>query len=149
MDKYTSMLALYARFLLSMSMFWAAFFNFAGWNDQMTMLFPVAQQLSAPLLAATTAAEIVLGISVLIGYATKYMAWLSLLYTMVMACVTHQFWVVEPGLQAREAMNFLHAFGSAGGFLLLIALGPGTFSIDEFLKEPVSTSSAPATDTRS
>lgn len=149
MDKYTSLLALYARFLLCISMFWAAFFNIAGWNDQMTMLFPVAQQLSAPLLAATAAAEIVLGISILIGYATKYMAWLSLLYTIVMACVTHQFWVVEPALQAREAMNFLQAFGSAGGFLLLIALGPGTFSIDEYLKEPVPPAASPIAETKS
>lgn len=105
--------------------------------------------MSAPLLAATAAAEIVLGISILIGYATKYMAWLSLLYTIVMACVTHQFWVVEPGLQAREAMNFLQAFGSAGGFLLLIALGPGIYSIDQYLKEPVPPAASPITETKS
>ncbi|HIA55611.1 MAG TPA: DoxX family protein [Candidatus Melainabacteria bacterium] len=149
MDKYTSLLALYARFLLSMSMFWAAFFNVAGWNDQLTMLYPVAMNLSAPLLAATTAAEIVLGISIFIGYATKYMAWMCIFYTMVMACVTHQFWGVEPGLQAREAMNFLQAFGSAGGFLLLIALGPGKFSVDQLLKEPVSPTPTPAAETKS
>lgn len=148
MDKYSSLLALYARFLLSMSMFWAAFFNVAGWNDQMTMLFPVAMGLSAPLLAATTAAEIVLGISIFIGYATKYMAWMSIFYTMVMACVTHQFWGVEPGLQAREAMNFLQAFGSAGGFLLLIALGPGKYSVDQLLIEPPSANPAPAVDSK-
>jgi putative oxidoreductase len=111
------------------------------------MKIEIPSTISAAVVAAKSGADKF--IAIFIGYATKYMAWMCIFYTMVMACVTHQFWGVEPGLQAREAMNFLQAFGSAGGFLLLIALGPGKFSVDQLLKEPVSPTPTPAAETKS
>lgn len=136
MDKYTHLLALYARFFLCMSLFWSAGFNIIGWNVQLAMLLPVAQSFAAPILSAVTASEIVIGIAILIGYMSRQIACLAAVYTITNACVLHSFWTAQPSLQANEAMNFFQSIGVAGGFFLLAAFGPGEYSADAKLKEP-------------
>ncbi len=139
MEKYSNLLALYARFFLCMSLFWHAGFNIAGWNLQVAVLTHLTQAFTAPILSAATAAEIVLGIAILIGYMTRYIACMAALYTLVNAFLMHSFWSSDPGTQVNDAMNFFQSIGLAGGFLLLAAFGPGEYSADAKLKEPART----------
>jgi putative oxidoreductase len=136
MEKYSNLFALYARFLLCLSLFWHAGFNIAVWNLQIAVLTHLTQSFTAPILSATTAAEIVLGIAILIGYLTRHIACLAALYTLLNAFLMHSFWSSDPGTQVNDAMNFFQSIGLAGGFLMLAAFGPGEFSADAKLKEP-------------
>ncbi len=136
MEKYSNLLAFYARFFLCMSLFWNAGFNIVVWNVQVTMLTPVTQSFTAPLLSITTAAEIAMGVAIFIGYLTRHLACLAAVYTFTYACVMYSFWNSAPSMQATDSMNFFQAVGVAGGFLLLAAFGPGEYSADAKLKEP-------------
>ncbi|MCC7527942.1 MAG: DoxX family protein [Candidatus Melainabacteria bacterium] len=147
MEKYSNLLALYARFFLCMSLFWHAGFNIAAWNLQVAVLTHLTQSFTAPILSATTAAEIVLGIAILIGYMTRHIACMAALYTLVNTLLMHSFWSSDPGTQVNDAMNFFQSIGLAGGFLLLAAFGPGEFSADAKLKEPARTTE-PTSETK-
>ena len=134
MEKYSSLFALCARIFLCLSLFWAAAFNIAG--VQVDILSPVAQSMAAPILSATTAAEVVLGVAILIGYKTRHMASLAALYSLTMTSILHGFWNSEPGMQFNDSMNFFQSIGLCGGFLMLVAFGPGEYSADAKLREP-------------
>ena len=141
-EKYSSLLALFARFFLCMSLFWAACFNISGWQVQLAMLTPVAQSFAAPILASSIAAEFVLGVAILIGYMARQIALLAAVYTLTNACIMHAFWNAEPGFNSNHAMNFFQSIGVAGGFFLLAAFGAGAYSADEKLKEPAQKTEA-------
>ncbi len=135
MEKHSSLFALCARIFLCMSLFWAAAFNISGWTVQLDILSPVGGAMAAPILSATTAAEIVLGVAILIGYKTRHMACLAALYSLTMTSIVHGFWNSAPGMQFNDSMNFFQSLGLCGGFLLLVAFGPGEYSADAKLKE--------------
>src|SRR4051812_43798559 len=63
---------------------------------------------------------------ILIGWKTRWVAWVMAIFTVATAVIGHKFWA-DPS----QATQFLKNLGIAGGFIMLAYAGPGRLSADK------------------
>lgn len=82
-------------------------------------------------LLVATVVELVGGLSILFGVKARWGAALLFAYLIPVTLIMHNFWAFS-GLDAQAQMaNFLKNLAIMGGFLQVMAFGPGMFSLDE------------------
>jgi len=70
-------------------------------------------------------------ICIVLGLATRYVALLMAIFTLVAALLGHRYWNLTDAAQVRaQSANFNKNMAIVGGFLILYAAGPGRWSID-------------------
>jgi putative oxidoreductase len=70
------------------------------------------------------------GICILVGLATRYVALLMGLFTLVAALVAHRYWAVDAAQVTNQKIHFNKNLAIVGGFLILYAAGAGRWSVD-------------------
>ena len=132
--RYDDLVLLIARILL-MTLFllfgFKKLFGFSGTEAYMAQVGA-----PAPLLSALIAVfmEVFVGLAILLGFATRPLAIIMLLYTLGTGLIGHHYWTMT-GMDQFEAMiNFYKNISIMGGLLLLSVTGPGRISVDRFLK---------------
>lgn len=101
--------------------------GFAG-----TVHYIAAHNLPVPELAAAVAIviEVVLAALVLVGWQTRWVAIVFIVYNIVLAFAFHAYWSDPPAKAMGDQINFYKNLGLAGAFFFLLAWGPGGWSID-------------------
>ncbi len=88
-----------------------------------------------PLATVATAVVILIelggGISVLVGFKTRFCAWIMFLYLIPVTFLVHSFWKMSGTAQIDNMVHFLKNLSIMGALLLLAAYGPGPLSVDE------------------
>lgn len=74
--------------------------------------------------------EFVGGLLILIGYKTRWVALILLVFTAGTVVVSHNFWALEGAAAMAQRTQALKNLGIMGGFLLLASFGPGRLSVD-------------------
>jgi putative oxidoreductase len=89
-----------------------------------------------PLLALAIVVEIGAGIGLVIGFRTRLLALVLFAFTLIVSFQLHDFWMIAEADVARaEAQLFAKNMAIAGGLLLLVGLGPGRWSYDDWRRE--------------
>jgi putative oxidoreductase len=103
--------------------------GFAGTVAYLTKLgFP------APEVMAVIALVIEIGgaILLIVGWRTRWAAWLLVLFVVVAAFAAHRFWEITDAGQFYNQMNhFLKNLSIVGGLLYVATFGPGSASVDK------------------
>jgi len=74
------------------------------------------------------------GLAVILGFATRYVAPLLAVFTVVAAVSSHAYWgVADAALRRGQDTNFWKNMSMTGGFLIYFVAGPGRFSFDRWL----------------
>lgn len=124
MDKLATFAPLVARILIG-AIFLAASVghldDLAGFTSFMT-----SGGLPAFLAWPAIVFELVLGVSIIVGFQTRIMALLGAGYCVVTAVLYH----FDPS-NSTQMIMFLKNFAIAGGFLMLFAHGAGAVAIDK------------------
>lgn len=94
-----------------------------------TVKLLAAEGLAPGLLPIVIAIELVGGLAIACGLATRWAAAGLCLYTIVVALALHGHPTDYP-----QWVDLLRNFAVAGGFILLAAQGPGAFSLDAWRK---------------
>ena len=94
-----------------------------------------ALQVPAPEFFAWIGAvvEFLIGISLILGVATRYGALLCALFVIVATVLAHRYWEYPPAQVTAQYNNFIKNLAIIGGALFLFVTGPGRFSVDRFL----------------
>ncbi len=71
------------------------------------------------------------GISVVLGFKTRFWAWIMFLYLIPVTFLVHSFWKMSGAAQMDNMIHFLKNLSIMGALLLLAACGPGPLSLDE------------------
>jgi putative oxidoreductase len=103
----------------------------ANWGNTVTMMRSL--HAPAPFLATIIAVfcETFIPLLIIIGFQTRLLSVVMILYTAGATFLAHRFWQV-PSAEFMEAeINFFKNIAIMGGFLLLAVSGPGRFSIDK------------------
>jgi putative oxidoreductase len=114
----------------------AAIFVLSGYGKivgfEGTAGYIVQYGLPVPQLLAAVAIAIELGggIAVLIGWKTRWAALALVVLLVVITPIFHNFWSVPADQAMEQQINFLKNSSILGGMLLLLAFGPGRYSID-------------------
>ncbi len=82
------------------------------------------------LLPLTILLEIGGGILIAVGFFTRPAALAIIAFTVVASLIFHQFWAAPAEQAQLQQIMFFKNIGLVGGFLLLIAFGPGRWSLD-------------------
>jgi putative oxidoreductase len=88
-----------------------------------------------PLATFATAIVILIelggGISVVLGFKTRFWAWIMFLYLIPVTFMVHAFWKMSGAERTDNMIHFLKNLSIMGALLLLAACGPGPLSVDE------------------
>jgi putative oxidoreductase len=73
------------------------------------------------------------GLAIVLGIASRYAALLMVAFTVVATLISHRFWEYSD-VVVRQAQlnNFSKNVAIMGGFLAILAHGPGRFALDRF-----------------
>lgn len=123
MDKLQELSAPIGRLLLSMIFIFSGFTKITGYAA--TQGYMESMGVPDMLLPLVIAVELLGGIAILLGFKARLVAILMAGFSIVSALLFHQFWIDE------SQMNpFMKNIAMAGGFLMIFAHGPGSYSID-------------------
>ena len=81
------------------------------------------------LFLPATILEIVFPILLIVGYRTKWVASVMAIFTFAVSIIFH-----TDFSEGMQMMLFLKDMAIAGGFMIIIAYGPGKISLDHYLK---------------
>lgn len=114
----------------------AAIFIMSGWNKiggfEGTAGYIASKGLPLPQVGAAIAivVELIGGLLILLGYRTRWVAIVMAIFTLAAGILFHAFWLDAPAARMANYINFWKNVSIAGGFLLLVAFGPGRLSLD-------------------
>lgn len=121
------------RALISSLFLLAGLAKIQHWDETALSMTRHGVTMVGPLLAAAVAVEIGAGFGLLIGFRTRVMALMLFVFTLVVNFVMHDFWTISAAETARIEMQlFAKNIAIAGGLLVLVGLGGGSWSYDSF-----------------
>ena len=106
---------------------WAKLAGFAG-----TVGYIASKGVPFPEICAAiaVAAELGLGLLVLVGWQTRWAALGLAIFVAVITPIFHAYWAVPEAQQMMQKLNFTKNLSTVGGLLVLAAFGAGRLSLD-------------------
>jgi len=83
------------------------------------------------LAALTIALELGGGILLIAGYKVRWVAAAFFLWLIPTTFIFHQFWGIDAAQVQNQMNNFLKNVSIMGAMLMLVAFGPGAYSVDK------------------
>lgn len=96
--------------------------------------FP-ARGIPAWMAYVSVPAEFFGGIALIVGFATRYVAIILFIFTVVATFSSHRYWdFTDPAVRRVQDVNFWKNISILGGILVAFVSGPGRLSVDGWLK---------------
>jgi len=121
----TNLILLIARVLLSIMFITAGFDKLGAVEGTTGYIASLGLPVPGVTVWLTIALEILGGIAILVGFFTRYAAWALAAFCVITAFLAHYL----PADQ-MQMIIFMKNIAVAGGFMALVAAGPGAWSID-------------------
>jgi len=130
MNSANDITTLAGRILIAVIFLISGFFKVGGYAQ--IVAYATAVHLPAPgvAIAAAAAVELAGGLAILVGFKTRFAAWLLFLYLIPVTYVFHNFWAVQGQEQQMQMVNFLKNVAIMGAMLVLSVNGAGSYSVD-------------------
>ena len=122
--------ALIGRVLIALLFVPAGWGKLSGFSGVVGYIASKGVPLPEVCAAIAVAAELGLGLLLLVGFKTRWVALLLAVFVLVITPIFHNYWAVPEAQVMAQKMNFFKNFAICGGLLALAAFGPGAFSID-------------------
>jgi putative oxidoreductase len=72
------------------------------------------------------------GVLLVIGWKTRWVAWLLALFTLIGMLMAHRYWeFADAGQYANQMTHFFKNLCIIGGLMMVAAFGPGPISVDK------------------
>jgi len=78
--------------------------------------------------------EFIGGVLLIIGFATRYVSLVMLLFIIIASFSSHRYWASEPAQVAANFNNFWKNVTMMGGMVLLFVTGAGRYALDALLQ---------------
>jgi putative oxidoreductase len=75
--------------------------------------------------------ELVAGTLIILGWKTRWAAWLLVLYVIIATAMAHRFWQFPEAQQFNQLNHLLKNLAVIGGLLYVITFGPGRISVEK------------------
>jgi putative oxidoreductase len=126
----TALMSLISRALMALLFVQYGIAKITGFNG--TVAYITSNNLPMPEVAAVIAilVEVGLGILLLVGYQTRWVALAMFIYVVVLPFLFHAYWSVPPARMNMEKLMFYKDLAIAGGLAAIAAWGAGAWSID-------------------
>ena len=109
---------------------WSKLINTAGAISYLTSVKAPAPEL---VVWVVLVVELVVGITLILGLATRYGALLGFVFVVIATALAHRYWEYPAAAQAAQYINFTKNVAILGGLLYVFVAGAGRFSVDATL----------------
>lgn len=123
-------LALVGRALLALLFIPAGWGKIAGFSGVVGYIASKGVPLPEVCAAIAIAAELGLGLLLLVGWQARWAALGLAVFTLVITPIFHNFWALPEAQQMMQKQAFFKNLAAAGGLLAIAAFGAGAFSLD-------------------
>ena len=130
MNTTTNALALVGRILLAAMFLLAGFDKIGGFAGTAGYIASKGLPVPQVLAAATIALEVIGGLLLIIGWKARWVALAFAAFTLVASFVFHNYWMLPPAQQMAQQLFFMKNMSIVGGMLMVVAFGPGAWSVD-------------------
>ena len=124
------LLALAGRILLAVLFVISGFGKIGGFDGVAGYIAAKGLPMPQVLAALTIALELGGGILLLVGYKVRWVALAFFLWLIPTTLIFHKFWGIDAGQVQNQMNHFLKNVSIMGGMLLVMAFGPGAYSVD-------------------
>jgi len=124
-------LALVGRILVALMFVISGFGKIGGFAGVAGYIGSKGLPLPQVLAALTILLELGGGILLVLGYKTRWIAALFFLWLIPTTLIFHRFWGVDPQIVQNMQIHFMKNVSIMGAMLLLVAFGPGAWSVDK------------------
>lgn len=130
MKRSSDFLALVGRIALAAIFVWSGSGKITDFGSTAGYIASKGLPVPAVLTAITIFVELGLGLVIVIGWKTRIAALLIALWLIPTTYLFHNFWSSPVSAAMMQQINFMKNVSIFGGMLLLIAFGPGRYSVD-------------------
>ena len=127
----TDGLALVARVLLASLFIVAGYDKIAGFGGIAGAIASKGLPMAQILAGATIALEVLGGLLLVIGFKARWVAIAFAAFTLVATFLFHAYWALPEAQQFVQKLMFLKNLAIVGGLLMIVAYGPGRWSVDK------------------
>jgi putative oxidoreductase len=126
----TNGLALVGRILLILLFLDSGYGKIGGFAGTAGYIGSAGLPMPEVVAGAALVVELAAGVMVAIGWKTRWAAAALAVFTLIATFFFHNYWAMPQAQQAMQKLMFLKNLAIVGGLLLLMAFGPGRFSVD-------------------
>ena len=123
--------ALIGRILLCILFIESGFGKIGGFEGTAGYIASRGLPLPQVLAALSILIELGGGLLVLLGWKTRWVALVLIVFMIVITPIFHNFWSAPAAAAAAQQINFMKNVSILGGIFLLLAFGPGRYSADK------------------
>ena len=123
-------LALVGRVLIALLFVPSGWGKIAGFSGLVGYIASKGVPLPEVCAAIAIATELGLGLLLLVGFQTRWVALGMAIFVLVITPIFHNYWAVPEAQLMAQKMNFFKNMAIAGGLLAFAAFGGGMFSVD-------------------
>src|SRR3954463_10058663 len=128
---FTNAAALIGRILIALIFVISGFNKIGGFSGVAGYIGSKGLPMPEVLAALTIALELGGGILLVIGWKTRWGALLFFLWLIPTTLVFHRFWGIDAAQVQAQFVNFMKNVSIMGAMAMLMAFGPGTYSVDK------------------
>src|SRR5882762_360093 len=129
---YNPILPLVGRILIGLIFLVAGVRKVMGFAGTVAYLSKLGFPARAVMAVIALVIEIGGSLLLIVGWRTRWAAWLLVLFVVVAAFAAHRFWEITDAGQYFNQMNhFLKNVAIVGGLLYVATFGPGSASVDK------------------
>jgi putative oxidoreductase len=122
--------ALLGRVLLALIFVTSGFGKIGGFEGTAGYIASKGLPLPQVLAALTILIELGGGILLIVGWKARWAALAIAIFSVLAAVIFHNYWAMTGDQVMANRINFWKNLAIAGGMLMVLAFGPGRFSVD-------------------
>jgi putative oxidoreductase len=127
---FQNAVALTGRALLALLFILSGYQKLTGFSGTADFMASVGMPMAQVLLVGAIAVELGGGLMLLAGWKARWAAAAIALFTIPATLIFHAFWAGDPAQAQNQFIHFMKNVSIIGGMLMVVAMGPGGWSID-------------------
>lgn len=131
MNHGSAILALLGRVLLASIFVYSGFGKITGFQGAVGYISGAGLPMPQALAVASIIVEFIGGLALLIGFRARWAALVFVVFLIIITPIFHNFWSVPAVEAMNQQINFIKNIAIIGGMLMVMAFGPGRYSVDK------------------
>jgi putative oxidoreductase len=131
MNHGSAILALLGRVLLASIFVYSGFGKITDFQGTAGYIASAGLPIPQFLAVGAIIVEFIVGLALLIGFRARWAALVLVVFLIVITPIFHNFWSVSPADAMSQQINFIKNIAIMGGMLMVMAFGPGRYSVDK------------------
>ncbi|HEY7945703.1 MAG: DoxX family protein [Burkholderiales bacterium] len=131
MNQGSDVLALLGRVLLAGIFVYSGFGKITAFHDNVGYIASAGLPMPQVLAVGAIMVEFIGGLALLIGFRARWAALAFVVFLIVITPIFHNFWSAPAAEAMGQQINFIKNIAIIGGMLMVMAFGPGRYSVDK------------------